>query len=696
MCPPTSTGAAIHQAIEDGDFDTVESAWLELLDRDPVDISELARLARALVGAGESERAHFLLQMADEALAERRQPTLRWRLLMEIGDLLIEPDELHLVLEERLRQLFPEHSAFSALVDHVGLHRATGDLERLREKAEHLRQLLRLDVGTVVLMPDRGAGEIVGVNAELKSFRVELGEGATLTVGFRGAPGVLEPLPPQHVLRARVERPAELARLAAEQPAELLRLTLTSFDRPLSAAEIRNALGAVIEEGAWSRWWSEVRRHPQVVQEGGGRATYRWSESVADAEETLWKEFEDAPPRQRIELLRRTESRSEELAGRMRNALEAQASDLERPEPGTAFEIALALEKTGGEAASELLLRAPEPRALLAGIQDRSARQEAYRRIARLREDATEVLTDRLDQESDPRALDTVVSLLATRSPAAVTRFVDEILAQPRKRSAAFLWLLEAARERDELLRHSPSRLFRHLLQALEWDEFRSQRNLVEQQLDSGGAAARLIPLLESDRAQQAAAALARAPIEEYRKRSLANALELRFPELAQQREQPLYALPESIAAKRHELDQLREVEIPANRRAIQEAREMGDLRENFEYKAARQRHEYLAARLAALQGELARARPIEIPDSTSGQVRIGSTVELADDAGEQTLLTILGPWESDPEAGIVSHESEAGELLLGRRVGERIELPQGSFTILAIIPLRPDDGEDD
>ena len=100
----------------------------------------------------------------------------------------------------------------------------------------------------------------------------------------------------------------------------------------------------------------------------------------------------------------------------------------------------------------------------------------------------------------------------------------------------------------------------------------------------------------------------------------------------------------------------------------------MGDLRENFEYKSARQRHEYLNARLAALHRDLGRARPIELANHRPlrGAHRHRGRPACA---GRRRKLryTMLGPWESQPEAGVISYESELGKALLGQKVGDKL-----------------------
>jgi transcription elongation GreA/GreB family factor len=148
-----------------------------------------------------------------------------------------------------------------------------------------------------------------------------------------------------------------------------------------------------------------------------------------------------------------------------------------------------------------------------------------------------------------------------------------------------------------------------------------------------------------------------------------------------------LYALPASIEAKRAELHHIMTVEVPANRKAIEEARAMGDLRENFEYKSARQRHEYLNARAASLNSDLQRVRLIEPGGMDTSEVRIGTCLHLK--GARPRVVTILGPWESKPEEDVISYESDLAKDLLGRKPGDEVSLGGESWTIEKIEPFR-------
>jgi transcription elongation GreA/GreB family factor len=684
--------------LEKADFDSIEADWITHLADDPADLDYATGVVRALTGHQQDDRAGFLLEIWDEELKSQGLWPVRLELLRRAGTILTDAAELHTEIERTLREIFPEHSAFADLVEYAGLHRGVEDLDKLWTKTDRLLEMLKFDAGTIVAMEGRGVARVTAISVELRSFRLEFEEGAPLSVGFRAADKMLQRLDADHILRMKLEHLDELEQLAQEQPEELLRRVLVSHDRPMTASEIREALTGVVADTSWSSWWSSARRHPQVLHDARGRSTYSWAESSEDAETSLWQTFESSEPRAQIQQLRRNEDRSAELTERMADHLAAEIERRRRSDPSVALEIALALDKlgrnevTGDLSPAALLAAAPDPASALLGVEDRATREAGYRLLPKSGDEWLQTADRILRREADPRSVGALAEIVARADPARRDGLLDEALNQPRKMPGAFLWLVDQARENVEVRNRSPLRLIKQLLAALEQDEFKAARPSLQAELDSGGTVARLLPHLDSQQAGKAIEALRRAPIEEYRRTPLINSLQLQFDELATEKESPLYALPASIESKRATMRELKEVEIPRNRTAIQEARELGDLRENFEYKAARQRHEYLAARLAALDHDLTRARPIDLSTLDTSQVRVGCRVHLHSEGDEERVLTILGPWESDPDQGVLSHESELAQALLGRKRGETVDLPDGAYTIEAIERAEPAD----
>lgn len=688
----------LRSPLEAQDFDALEEAWLERLEERPDEPAAFAAAARRLSGQGEDARARSLLALADAELTGRTLWRPRLELLRLAGHLMHEPGPLQGEIVATLERLHGDKPSFAALAEHVGLHRATGDVPKTREKIERLEQLLALDVGTVVAMEGRGVGRVIEANLQLASFKVDFSGHAPLHVGFRAAPKMLEPLPPGHLLRRKLEDPDTLRKMAAEDPADLLRVVLVSRSRAMTAAEIRQDLSGVVSDAAWSSFWNAARKNPQVVIGGKGRQTYAWAESSDHAVEAVWASFEKAEPRKQIDLLRREADREPALADRMAAMLAARARRSVADDPGLAFELWAALERVGRapqdpELSPEGLIEGPRKRVdtLFAGIGDRTLRERAAELVRRRREDWCEIFLDRLGREEDPRVLDVLADELAAAGDQAARdlgRFLDGVVSQPHRNPAAFAWLAERAGRDETLRRRNAKRLFQQILGAGHREELAPYRQRLKALAETGGTLPRLLPDLSEDQAEAAVEAVHRsALIEDYQREALARAVELRFPSLKGEgggAHDLLYALPASIAAKRAELDQIAKVELPANRKAIEEARAMGDLRENFEYKSARQRHEVLSAMAHQLARDLGRARPLDLSEVDTSTVRVGTRVTLDGAAGER-ILTLLGPWESDPEGGVISYESELGASLLGKTVGDEVVVEGKPAKIAAI-----------
>ncbi len=130
------------------------------------------------------------------------------------------------------------------------------------------------------------------------------------------------------------------------------------------------------------------------------------------------------------------------------------------------------------------------------------------------------------------------------------------------------------------------------------------------------------------------------------------------------------------------ELKRLRTEERPAVIRALAEAREHGDLSENAEYHAARERQSFIEGRIAELEDILSRAQVIDTSGLSSDVIRFGATVMLADeDTEEESSYRIVGSHESDASAGLLSVTSPLGRALIGKKLGDVVEVttPRGS-----------------
>jgi len=132
----------------------------------------------------------------------------------------------------------------------------------------------------------------------------------------------------------------------------------------------------------------------------------------------------------------------------------------------------------------------------------------------------------------------------------------------------------------------------------------------------------------------------------------------------------------------KEELDRLKRVERPAITRAIAEARAHGDLSENAEYHAAREKQSFIEARIADLESKVGTAEVIE-PPTSGDRITFGSTVRLEDEAGKETRYQIVGSEEADPGNGRISIMAPLARTLIGKKVGDTVtaQLPGGKKT---------------
>jgi len=131
---------------------------------------------------------------------------------------------------------------------------------------------------------------------------------------------------------------------------------------------------------------------------------------------------------------------------------------------------------------------------------------------------------------------------------------------------------------------------------------------------------------------------------------------------------------PEGYQKLQEELSKLLKVDRPKNIRDISEARAHGDLSENAEYHAAKERQSFLEGRIRELQSKLALAEVIDPSKINQSKVAFGARVKVFDtEANEEHVFILVGPDEADVRSGKISIKSPVGKSLLGKEVGETV-----------------------
>ncbi|HYM60440.1 MAG TPA: GreA/GreB family elongation factor [Thermoanaerobaculia bacterium] len=659
------------------------------LESDASNTEAFLRVAKQLRKAEQRTQSDTLIGLLSDSLLERKLWPQRLQVLKELGRMSKHPANFRGPIEQALKGAFSDRKNFKRVFDFAGF---SDPASNPVERAEKIEAWLQYDEGATYFMAGRGAGIVTELNPELGICRLDFEKEKRVSVPLGAAAKFLTPVPPSHLLHEKFTAPDRLRAEAKAKPADTFARLLQSFGRPMTMPEARDAMIGIVPEDKWSGWWTSARKNPQIVVSGtGAKATYSWNASADDAEKTIRRDFDAADVKSKLDLARKHSSRSKELGDHFASVLQVQATKLARSDQAMAWQILAVLEAMPGDRGTSIdpasLLGGPMASRTVAAIGDKPLRERALGSVRASHPDWTKVFGEVFFLDDEPRILSLIISTLENAGETEMRdRLVDETLRYPRRHPRAFQWHVKRVADDDSLGDKATYALLFQVLDAIGSDEFAAVRPRLKDIFDTGGLASRIVMAEDNEeQARKLFDSLERyGSLEEYRRENLRNALIMKYPALREPQSEPVYATAEMLEKKRAELDHLKRVEIPENSRAIQAAREMGDLRENFEYKAARQRAEYLSARVGELSSEISRVRVLDPAAIDITAVRVGTKVGVSN-GDIRREITILGPWESAPERGIYSLQSDVAKALIGRRVGDIVSFMGNDYLLESI-----------
>lgn len=692
--------AALETTINARDWEHLEELWLEALEDGATSGLDLLKVPLRLAEGGNRGLARTLLDLLAEALEAAGDHRGALATLQELVRLAEKRPGVELVgrLERALVAARSDCPSLRAVLERYQLTSSRRPLDDL----EAIERWLDFEVGSVVEVTGQGVGRVTDLNLELENIRVEIPGGRPVSVPFGAVPRYLRRLEPGDFRHRKVVDPDGLRRFVGEDPGASLVELLKSLDEPADASAIKAVLDGLLPADQWTAWWSRARKHPRLLSSGtGSRLRYRVSDSAESATDVLLEELRSATPRERLLVARRLAPRGDEAAAATASFLAARLGELEGPEPGLAWEIAGLIRALpggaeAGEATRRRLLDAAPPLALLAGVQDRNTRAEALTALREARPEGwTRLWADWLPSEEHAANLDLLASELDRAGAGdALQSALEKVFRDHLGHPYQVVWAWEAMTAAgcpEPLRRRMTPSVLEVLLDALSRPEFAALRSRAKALLDGGRVAVRLI--LEQASPPQATRfenRLARlSGIEPPRLQLIQQAVRQRATVPA---DAPavLVASRAAVEAKRAELKQLLEEEIPRTLKGINAAAAEGDLRENFEYHMLRDRQELLSARAAKIKRELATVRILEPGSADASRVNVGTVISLVTgDATPLAPITILGPWDAAVERRVFADGSDLAQRLLGSKIGDEVEVEGVTARITSIEPWR-------
>ena len=404
-------GASLQSLLTEKRFDLVETVFQEaladpLLNEETI-LAALRGFARAGPEAAPAGPRGRGGRGPEEVQGPPDAPRLRWTILKEAvraGATPSTPDGFHRLFEDVLASAWPDAVSLTSLLGRFKFREAKDPLDGLA-RAEKAEAWLPFETGKVFAMAGRGAGKVVETNFALNVVRLDFESAKGVAVPIGIASRQLVSLPPGHFLNEKFTAPDALRERVVADPGAALKHLIDSFGRALTMTEVKEAVKGLVAEESWTSWWTASKKNPQVVVHGSGKnATVEWSDSADAADATLLAKFERSALKDRIDLFRKNQKRSADLALSMAKLLVADAEELEDRDAATAFEIAVLVEKVPGVTHAADVERhvLAQPLALLGRLSDRTIRERALEILVREKPaEAPAVLAEWLFKEED-------------------------------------------------------------------------------------------------------------------------------------------------------------------------------------------------------------------------------------------------------------------------------------------------------
>ncbi len=699
-----------------GNMNVLEDRWLALLgqeDLTPDSFADYIPVLGSLASeAGKSAEAEALATTAMEMLQERfaadQLPAAARALMLALP----RSATLREIGCSIYRKAYADRPGIERLIEQSGLPGA----RPVRLAIHTLDVCLALEEGTALL--GRSGREVAIVEAiDRDTWQITL---KTLSGTDTRAPmdvaEAFSPAPADDFRVLKAFDPPAYAEQMASQPAAVIRRVLQTREQEMTEWALEEYLTpAYVARKDWKGWFtkarSQVRRVPDINIEGRSPFVLVYDPLAATPQDKAWRDFgkvRSADERLAVieDYLRESKVHKAEpdksLLLKMAQEMEAFSNDVKANRGYGDFQTLLVASRArsaAGEAGpfpllEELLRVIPDPVARIHQVTNANLRRLAFDALEVSQRDDTVELFEQLLMDAPLSMCNDLADSLERLgcTPARFAELAQEIVTDAVRCGSALawlwsepdnphlagavdskivfnriLWMMGEIKRRDDLDNEALKRIKADVRSSLAARKFARFRDYLET-LDRPLAAPlyHQIGLLDN---------LGRASQEDLRSIITAKFLNLHEKKAVNpwQDEAALYCTLDGLRAKEAEINDMLNVKMLENARAIGRAAEHGDLSENSEYKFALEERDLLRARLAKMNEEHALARvlePADVPTDTAG---IGSAVTVRDlQTGEVKRFVILGPWEANADKGILNYKTPLAQAMMGARPGDK------------------------
>jgi transcription elongation GreA/GreB family factor len=516
----------------------------------------------------------------------------------------------------------------------------------------------------------------------------------------------LKAIPADHILARKYSDLPKLREIAALHHLDLIKLVLQSYGGKATVDQIQQLLVPDVITEDWKKWWETAKKemkkdgHFQIPTKKTEPIVYQAQEVslkdrlIADfrtakglkAKLAIGNEFVKS-----FSELSDTSGIAEVIAG-----LNTDITSHQRTQPALALEAMFLRDElrqltgTQGEPTElspvAIWSQVNKPWTILEQVSASKHKRALQSFREANPENWADILLSGINNVSTKLAGEIASLLIHEGKLQALKDQLARLISQHAATSELLLWL---AKERSDAFADilGPE-VFRAMLSAMERDQFNNElkrsNKLGDFIMNDQSLLVELIGSADLEVIKDLTRALQLSPcFDDMDKRSLLARIVKTYPAVQSlisgeqtKQEAALLVSWESLERRKNEYTELVQKKIPANSKEIAIARSYGDLRENHEYKAAKEMQKLLMRRKAELEQQLVRARGMDFANPKIDQVNLGTQVHVTELINNHhETFTVLGAWDGDPEKGLISYLTPVGQALLNRKVGDEVDL---------------------
>jgi transcription elongation GreA/GreB family factor len=691
-----------HQQLKEllsrGDWDNAQALWLELAEQFTEQPDFLLLLVKEFTDAGQPALAAELASLIAPNIKEAGK-FHEWLYALKLQAEAKPMDkQLRADLADAYKQIYEADPRLKTILAAAELD---GSRTPLQSAIVRIETLLALQPSAFCQHKSWGFGRVKSFDTNLFQIVVSFPHNPSHAMQLVYAAESLTPISNEHIEVRKIADLDGLKRLAAEDPLGLLRIVLLSHNRTVTTDRIEAALsGSVIAADQWKKWWENARKllkkdpHFEFPTKKTDPVILRTA-PVSQQDELL-EAFRDAKglaqqtdvARQLLKLVDELDN-ADLLVQEFQDALlgllkkTPVSRQAERIEAAVVLEELRQHQKTPVEDTLALISKLLAEVRDLPGLLDNLSAPAQKRVLVVLKTASPDRLLREINRLS-ARDLDEITDLLAQKS--------DTIVQWVHNQTAGLEllgWICKsvsspASRKTNPWLEafQTPSLLLA-VVEAIESAPNKTaNKKLRDILFEEGELVAELLAGADPETVRTLVRLILSSTVfDELDRRSLMARI-IKEHTFAQEylvttsvKEQPLIVSQASFDRRKAELEDIIQKKIPQNSKEIGQARSYGDLRENFEFKAAKDMQKLLMQRRGELERLLGRAQATDFASVRTDSVQIGTSVTVTDLGTNQShIYHILGAWDGDPARGIISYPAALAQTLLNKKVGDTVE----------------------